>query len=153
MTGTSFTKLLKGWDFPPITVGMVRGVIEAVVLGALGGLNQALGVLDWGQFAIQGGFAGVICLILWHYVKVLIPKLHEEHRAEREAMMVRFDAMVSRFDTVNERLVADCKNSRIIDRQEHAQESLRNDAFREAAVALIIKNIEDAVSRATQAKM
>lgn len=54
-----FRDLLKGWNFSPIVVGIVRGAIEAGVLATLGVLSVELSTLDWGQYA---AFSPVVLL-------------------------------------------------------------------------------------------
>lgn len=44
--------LLKGWDFPPVIVGVVRAVISASVLAGLAALNTQVHLIDWTHFGV-----------------------------------------------------------------------------------------------------
>lgn len=48
--------LLRGIGLPPALVGAARGVLEAVIIGALGAAAVELSVADWGQFAVASPF-------------------------------------------------------------------------------------------------
>lgn len=56
-----FRDLLKGWNFPPIIVGLVRGALGAGVLAAVGYAAVQLEALEWGEYA---ALAPVVLFVL-----------------------------------------------------------------------------------------
>lgn len=108
-------------------------------------------MLDWSQFALQGGFAGIVCWMVLHYTRVVIPKLVSDQKAEREAMLISHREERGEFRTALRLVVDDCAKSRVEERELHVKELARNDVLREAAVATVVTAIERAVERSVRA--